>query len=253
MIWNDHLVARLVRGGTPLREGGGIASVLDLPVIPIMTATLARPITIALVEDNAGFLATLTGLLEQVEGFSVVGAHASGGEALAMLPGTRPDIVLMDLRLPDLPGATCIVRLRRQLPDTRILALTAHGNDEMIFDALRAGANGYLLKRAPLPELVEAIRAVRAGAAPMSAEIARRVVESFHCQPAPSGAVDKLTVREEEVLRCLVRGLTDKDISSELAISPETVRSHIKRIFEKFHARSRSEVIAKYLGTHAPR
>jgi DNA-binding NarL/FixJ family response regulator len=176
-----------------------------------------------------------------------VGVCSNGEEALRDIPALAPDVVLMDIFLPRLSGIECTTRLKEQLPRTQIVMLTAIDDDEMVFLALEAGADGYLLKRTRPAELRAALLDVLRGGAPMSSEIARRVIESFR-KPAKvrEGSVG-LTAREEEVLVLLSRGYSNKEIADQLQLSVDTVRSHLKHIYEKMHVRSRTEAVARFL------
>ncbi|MCW5559209.1 MAG: response regulator transcription factor, partial [Verrucomicrobiae bacterium] len=169
--------------------------------------------------------------------------------ALAALPAQRPAVVLMDLNLPGISGVECTARLKSAVPGVQILVLTAYGETDLIFDALRAGASGYLLKRTAPAELLAAVKEVVSGGAPMSPEIARKVVESFRrSSPVPRGE-DELTPREREVLSLLSGGLTDKEIADRIHVSYETVRSHMKHIYDKLHVHSRTEAVVRFLSS----
>jgi len=180
-----------------------------------------------------------------------VGAFAKGTDALESLPTLSPDVIVMDVNLPDLSGVECVARLAPQLPGTQIIMLTVYQDPETIFQALAAGAHGYLVKPVMPEKLLEAIREIRAGGVPMSRTIARKVIEVFR-RPVPppvlSMAVEDATlgVREQEILRLLVAGLSYKEIAGELSIKVSTVGTYVQRIYEKLHVRSRREIIARY-------
>jgi DNA-binding NarL/FixJ family response regulator len=204
-------------------------------------------IRIALVEDHPSYRETLTSLLNSSPGLSCVAACPNARTALDLLPSTQPDVILMDLHLPGENGLECIRSLRQHVPHARILMLTIEEHSTLVFAALRAGASGYLLKSADPSHLLDAIHDAHAGGAPMSATIARLVVESFH-QPSPNGSeLADLTQREAEVLAQLARGWTSKEIADALALSPHTILTHIRHIYEKLHVRSRTGAVTKWL------
>jgi DNA-binding NarL/FixJ family response regulator len=213
-------------------------------------------VKVAIVEDNRGLRASWERIINAAPGYSCVGAFPSAELALRQLPAVLPDVVLMDIHLPDLSGIECVRRLRETLPQIRILMLTVYADSENIFRALQAGASGYLLKRTTPSELFEAIQQVLHGGAPMSGEVARKVIETFRQQPGPRspGPNPELTPREHEVLEQLAQGYSDKEIASRLKVSFDTVRSHLKHIYEKLHVRSRTEAAMKYaeLGQPSP-
>lgn len=205
------------------------------------------PIDIAIVEDNAQYRATLARIIERESGFRCVGQFGSAEEALAELPKIRPDVVLMDINLPGMSGVECVRVLKQKLPDTQIVMLTVYEDTDNIFNALAAGATGYLLKRSTKTEIIEAIRDVYNGGSPMTAHIARKVVQSFQQPAGQSAPVEELSPREKEVLDLLAKGHLYKEISDKLGVSYETVRTYIRRIYEKLHVRTRTEAVAKYL------
>lgn len=207
------------------------------------------PILIALVEDHAELRSTWMQVFDRAPGFRCVGAFASGEEALSAIPPLRPSVVLMDLNLPGISGVECTARLKAAVPQTQILVLTAYGETELIFDALQAGATGYLLKRTRPADLLQAVREVVNGGAPMSPEIARKVVESFRRISPVSRGENDLTPREREVLTLLSSGLTDKEIAQRVNVGYETVRSHMKHIYDKLHVHSRTEAVVKFLAS----
>jgi len=172
----------------------------------------------------------------------------SAEEALRQVPKLEPDVVLMDIHLPNLSGIECTARLKQLLPKTPVIMLTVYADPERIFKALQAGANGYLLKRTPPPKLLEAIKDVLSGGAPMTGEIARQVVESFKPSKTAKDAAVSLTRREQEILEALSQGYSNKEIASRLNVSFDTVRTHLRHIYEKVHVNSRSGAVAWYLG-----
>ena len=173
--------------------------------------------------------------------------YATGEEALRELPRVAPDVVLMDLNLPGLSGIECTLELKKLRPSAQVLMLTIEDDSERVFAALRAGAAGYLLKAAPPGEILEGIQLVARGGSPMSAVIARRVVESFHGQGGPSAAKDSLTAREIEVLDRIARGRRIKEVAAELGVSVTTVQTYLRRIYEKLQVHSQAEAVAKFL------
>ncbi|HEX4263425.1 MAG TPA: response regulator transcription factor [Verrucomicrobiae bacterium] len=204
-------------------------------------------VTVGIVEDDALLRKSLTKLVAYAKGMQCLAGCATGEEALQKLPQLRPQVVLMDLNLPQMPGTECIRRLKALLPETQVIVLTVYEDSEHIFQALKAGASGYLLKRAEPDEVLEAIRNAREGGAPMSSQIAYRVVRSFH-EPVPKGLdTTALTEREKEILTLLSQGFANKELADKLQISVPTVRTHLRHIYEKLHVRSRSEAIVKYL------
>lgn len=204
-------------------------------------------ISVAIVEDNAGLRQSLALLLERSPGFGCAGVFADAEETLARLPKLGADVVLMDINLPGLSGIECTRRLRGLLPGTRVIIITVYRDNDNIFNALRAGAFGYLLKRATPEEILQAIADVHQGGAPMSSEVARKVVEAFQpAAPSDGEAGGGLSAREREVLERLAKGLPDKEIATGLNISLPTVRYHLKHIYEKLHVRTRLEAALKH-------
>jgi DNA-binding NarL/FixJ family response regulator len=208
------------------------------------------PATVAIVEDNDQLRATLARLLNRADGFQCLGHYPDAETALAALPAAPPDVVLVDINLPGMNGVEFVRRLKQAAPQVLAVMLTAYEDTENIFNALAAGAAGYLLKRAPRSELLEAIREVRRGGSPMTTHIARKVVQSFQkTSPAPQagGGGDTLSTREQEVLDLLSQGFLYKEIADKLGISYETVHTYIRRIYEKLQVRTRTEAVAKFL------
>lgn len=208
--------------------------------------TKEAPITVAIVEDKAALRQDLADLINSRKGLRCTGAFATGEEALAALPKAPPDVVLMDINLPGMSGIDCTRELKARLPKTEIVMLTMFEDAEKIFAALRAGASGYLLKRAAIAELPEAIEQAHSGGSPMTPQIARHVVQFFQTQP--SFAAEDLTDRERDLLSLLARGKQYKEIADQLGISVDTVRSHIRRVYRKLHVHSRTEAAVKFLG-----
>jgi DNA-binding NarL/FixJ family response regulator len=207
--------------------------------------------TVAIVEDNAGIGNNLRKIVEATPDLQCVGVWKSGEEALNKVPAFRPNVVLMDINLPGISGIEATARLKREIPELLVIMVTVYRDHEQIFDALKAGACGYLLKRSAPAEVRKAIAEVREGGAPMSAEIARRVVEAFHQKAPPAAAPPSealhLSKRETEILDLLAQGLANKEIADRLQLSIETVRVHLRRIYDKLHVRSRTEAAMKYV------
>jgi DNA-binding NarL/FixJ family response regulator len=200
--------------------------------------------TVAIVEDDNDFRATLARYLDEAPGYRCVCACSTSEEALQKIPRLLPDVVLMDIHLPNLSGLECTRRLKELCPSVQILILTVYEDNERIFGALKAGAGGYLLKRADPAEVLHAIQDVKQGGAPMTSQIARRVVLSFREAPPK---VDALSRREEEILQHLSRGYSTKEIADRLSVSVNTVRTHLQHIYDKLHVRSRTEAVVKFL------
>jgi len=210
----------------------------------------AKPVVkVVLVEDKQEVRESWTTLINSMPGLSCVQSCVSGEIALRVIPALKPDVVLMDIFLPRMSGIDCAAELKALMPKTPILMLTAVEDHELVFMALRAGADGYLLKHTKPDDLQAAISDVLAGGAPMTSEIARCVVQSFRAaKPRPNLDV-QLSAREEEVLMLLSKGYANKEIAGHLGISAQTVGSHIKHIYEKMHVRSRAAAVARYMGS----
>ena len=205
------------------------------------------PIRVAVVEDDRMVREVLEILLNGSPGFTCVASYGNGEDALNGLPSLNPDVVLMDINLPGISGIECIVRLRELGVPSLFIMLTIFEDSDAVFQSLSAGASGYLLKQTPPAKLLEAIQEVHVGGSPMSREIARKVIQSFQMPPANRMAESGLTKREEEILLCLIKGLLYKEIADQMCIGIETVRTHLRHIYEKLQVRTRSEAIVKYL------
>lgn len=205
-------------------------------------------IAITIVEDQNEMRESLAEWLGNAPGLRCVGAHATAEEALRRIPGENPDVVLMDINLTGMNGIECVSRLKERLPQTQVLMLTTYDDGDLIFDSLRAGANGYLLKNMPREELVQALQQVQAGGAPMSLQIARKVINYFHQSGKPSQNLRQLTGRESEILKLLAKGYLYKEIADRLGVSMSTVRTHISAVYEKLHVHSRTEAVMKLAG-----
>lgn len=204
-------------------------------------------IAIAIVEDQREMRESLAEWLGAAPGLRCVGAHATAEEALRLIPHENPDVVLMDINLTGMNGIQCVARLKERVPEMQVLMLTTYDDGDLIFDSLRAGANGYLLKNMPREELVHALQQVQAGGAPMSLQIARKVISYFHQSEKPSSEVKQLSGRETEILKLLSKGYLYKEIADRLGISMSTVRTHITAVYEKLHVHSRTEAAMKLM------
>ena len=207
-------------------------------------------INVGSVEDDVKARENWAKILDAHPRLKCVAVCASGEEALKSLPECRPDVVLMDINLPGMTGIRCTALLKERLPGTLILMVTSFSNNDYIFEALQAGASGYLLKSKSSEEVVSSILDVMEGGAPMTGQIARRVIEVFR-KPAPKGVVDaELTGRENEILQWIAKGLSNKEIALKIDTSVYTVRKHVEHIYEKLHVHCRTEAAAKFLKTN---
>ncbi len=207
----------------------------------------AMPITVAIVEDDAPLRASLSGILQRAANCRCVGAFASAEDALREIPGLSPQVVLMDINLPGMDGVQCVRRLAELLSRVQILMLTVHDDPDSIFESLSAGASGYLLKPVRAAELLAAIKDVYAGGAPMTSNIARKVVQSFKRAGSEADDGKQLSPRERDVLDYLVKGYSYKETADQMGISYSTVHTHIEHIYQKLHVQSRAQAVAKYL------
>jgi DNA-binding NarL/FixJ family response regulator len=205
-------------------------------------------IKISLVEDNPKMREGFASLLDETPGMRCVGAHGTGEIAVEKIPLELPDVALVDINLPGMDGIECVAKLKTQLPKLQILMLTRYEQSDLIFNSIRAGASGYLLKNTPPTELIQAIEQVHAGGAPMSMQIARKVIDHFRQIQQPASEVDELTPREQEILQLLAKGCYYKEISDQLHITYNTVRTHLQHIYEKLHVQSRTGAVLKFLG-----
>ena len=209
--------------------------------------TPTRQATVAIVEDDALVRASLAQLINDAPGYSCACLCSTAEEALKQIPFVVPDVALMDIQLPGASGIECTRKLKQALPGLQILMLTVYEDNERIFNALQAGASGYLLKRAEPEEILQAVGEVKTGGAPMSSQIARRVVESFR-KPLPGSDADvALSAREQEILSLLTKGYSNKEIAVQIHISVPTVCTHLQHIYQKLHVRGRTEAVAKAL------
>ena len=210
-------------------------------------------ISVSIVEDDAQVRASLARLIDSSPGFRCVSQHGSAENALSEIPKINSQVVLMDINLPGINGVECVRRLKPQMPATQVIMLTVYQNTEHIFNALAAGATGYMLKQTPPAELLSAIRDVQGGGSPMSGHIARKIVQSFQQAGKDSVEAQSLSPREAEVLALLAKGFLYKEIAEEMKVTYATVHTHIRHIYEKLHVRSRTEAVAKHLGHNRPR
>lgn len=205
------------------------------------------PITVSIVEDNDQLRGTLVRVINRAEGFKCLSNYGSAEAALEGLPQDKPEVVLMDINLPGINGVECVRQLKQRGLAPQVVMLTVYEDTENIFNALAAGASGYLLKRTKAEELLEAIREVHAGGSPMTTHIARKVIQSFQKSGPSTSPAENLSQREQEVLECLSQGFLYKEIAEKLGISYETVHTYIRRIYEKLQVRTRTEAVAKFL------
>jgi DNA-binding NarL/FixJ family response regulator len=211
-----------------------------------------KPIRVALVEDQPNVRESWTKLINSFSDFSCVCACGTGEEALRRIPQESPDVVLMDIFLPRMSGIECTFRLKELLPETQIVILTAMDDQELVFLALEAGADGYLLKRTKPSDLRTALVDVTGGGAPMTSQIARRVIESFRQKAKAPDEAARLSVREEQILVLLSQGYSNKQIADKLELSIDTVCSHLKHVYTKLHVSSRTEAVVRYMAAKNP-
>jgi len=205
-----------------------------------------KPVTVAIVEDNNELRARFIEMVKGEPKLQCLGAFPDAEQALAKLPELYPAVVLMDIKLPGMSGVECVARLTEVLPETQAIMITVYDDSDSVFESLSAGACGYLLKPVQSSQLIEAIEEVRAGGAPMSMSIARRVVQTIK-KPSPAAGDDaRLWPREEKILELLAKGFLKKEIGEQLGISYWTVQTHVGRIYKKLHVHSRSQAVAKY-------
>ena len=212
-----------------------------------MSAANRDPIQVAVIEDTPALGKLVRRIVDSMDGIQTFGVWENAEDGLKAIDKGPPDVVLMDISLPGMDGITATAKLKEKHPDVEVIMLTVYDDNDKIFDALKAGASGYLLKQASPDELCRAIFDVNAGGAPMSAEIARLVVGAFH-RPASNKNTEafNLTKRETEIVQLVAKGLANKEVAADLTIGVETVRVHLKHIYEKLHVRSRTEAAMKY-------
>jgi DNA-binding NarL/FixJ family response regulator len=205
-------------------------------------------VKVSLVEDNQSVRQSLAEILDSTAGFRLGDACATGEEALQRLLKNPPDVVLMDINLPRLSGVQCVRELKRCLPMTQFIMLTIEDDSQRVFESLQAGATGYLIKNVPPERILAAVEEVHRGGSPMSSQIARMLVQTFHASETATERESNLTKRESEILRLLTKGYRSKEVAEELAIGVQTVHTHLRNIYEKLHVRSRAEAVARFLG-----
>jgi DNA-binding NarL/FixJ family response regulator len=211
-------------------------------------------ITVSIVEDDAQLRESISRFIDGAPGFTCAGSYSSGEDALDGILLKKPAVALMDINLPGMSGIECVRKLKERAPALQVIMLTVYENSDRIFEALAAGACGYLIKRTPPDKLLEAVREISAGGSPMSSNIARKVVQAF--QPssgAESKLVEHLAPREQQVLDLLSKGRAYKQIAGEMNLHMGTVRTYVRRIYEKLHVNCRTEAVVKYLNSNGPR
>jgi len=210
------------------------------------------PIKVAIVEDDEVVRESLAVLISGASGFMCLGAYARPLDAILAIPQDSPDVLLMDIQLPEISGIECVRRLKTMVPSVQVIMLTMYEDDQLVFDSLQAGAAGYLLKRTPHVQILAAIEDVHRGGSPMSSSIARKVVQlarQAQIVPVSAGAgLTRLSPREVQILEHLSKGFRYKEIAEVLSISVETVRTHLRRIYEKLQVSSRTEAVVRFLG-----
>ncbi|TAH00712.1 MAG: DNA-binding response regulator [Sphingobacteriales bacterium] len=214
-------------------------------------------ITVCIVDDNKDIRSALEQIVAMSDSYKLLGSFNSAEEAIEGIPGLQPNVVLMDINMGGMNGIECVRRLKPLYPDILYMMCTVYEEDEKIFEALAAGASGYILKKTPPARLLDAIKELNEGGAPMSSQIARKVVAAFQQKQLVAGGIsaahdddslDVLSNREKEILEYLSKGLLYKEIAASLFISPETVRKHVYHIYEKLHVNNRVEAVNKYFG-----
>ncbi|HEY0947496.1 MAG TPA: response regulator transcription factor [Opitutaceae bacterium] len=203
------------------------------------------PIKVALVEDNQTTRESLESIIEMTPGLECVCVCANGEEALRRAPRYQPDVVLMDIQLPNMSGVECTAQLKALLPSVQIIMVTVYQDPDRIFAALRVGACGYLLKRSTPEEIVAAIRDVQQGGVPMTGDIARKVIAQFREQSVASAEVESLSAREREVLELVSQGFSNKEIAARLCVTVEAIRWHLKNTYHKLHVNTRTQAALK--------
>jgi len=203
---------------------------------------------VSIVEDNPGTRESLTKMLERMPELEFLHAYATGEAALEGVVSAPPNVMLMDIRLPGMSGIECVARVKEKLPDVAVLMLTTYEESDLIFESLRAGAIGYLLKNMPPAELMNAVLQARTGGSPLSMRIARKIVNHFQQIESPESDLSQLTKREQEILSLLSKGFLYKEIADQLRISPNTVRVHLQNVYEKLRVHSRTQAVMRFLG-----
>jgi DNA-binding NarL/FixJ family response regulator len=218
-----------------------------------LTFASMRQISVCVVDDNRELRNALEEILSMSEGYKCIGTIGTAEDAVNQIPILKPDVVLMDINLgSEESGIDCVRVLKPRIPDTNFMMCTVYEEDEKIFEALSAGASGYILKKTDPTRMLEAIRELYEGGAPMSSQIARKVVAAFRQKQAQTNSdaeqLDMLSNREKEILEFLSKGLMYKEIASQLFLSPETVRKHVYHVYEKLHVNNRVAAVNKFYG-----
>jgi DNA-binding NarL/FixJ family response regulator len=208
---------------------------------------MPMPIKVAIVEDNERIREGLAALVDGSDGFVCSAVYETAEEALRHLPAYHPDVVLMDIQLPQMSGIECVAKLKENDAQVQVMMLTVYEDDDKVFKSIVAGATGYILKRTPPAELLEAIKELHEGGSPMSDQIARKVVQAFREMGKSSKETENLSDRELEILSYLAKGYQDKEIADKFFLSVKTVRTHLRNIYQKLHVRSRTEAVLMYL------
>ncbi len=206
-----------------------------------------NPIRVAIVDDDEGIRATLATLIRRAPSLRLAGGYPDAETALKEIPGNPPDVALMDINLPGINGVECVRQLKTILPNVQFLMLTVYEDSDSLFNSLKAGASGYMLKRTASARLIEAIQDVHAGGSPMTPQLARRVVQFFAKPAGDISPLSRLTPGEKEFLDQLAKGYAYKEIADRMNISIDTVRSYVRTVYEKLHVHSRTEAVVKYL------
>jgi DNA-binding NarL/FixJ family response regulator len=208
------------------------------------------PIKICIVEDNADMRESVAQALNEAPGVRCTSTYATAEAAVQDMPFQKPDVALVDINLPGMNGIECVAKLKKLLPQLQVLMLTLYEQSDMIFDSIRAGASGYLLKRSSSAELVQAVEQVHSGGVPMTPQIARKFIAHFQQIQKPSSDMEKLTFREQQVLALLAKGYLYKQIAEKLGITINTLRGYLRAIYDKLHVHSRTQATLRYLGRH---
>ncbi len=204
-------------------------------------------IRVGIVEDNKAIRESLALILNSSPGIRCCGAWSSAEEALCQLPRQAPDVVLMDINLPGASGIECVRQIKSTLPQVQAIMLTIEGDSKRVFESLKAGATGYLVKNLPPVQILEAIEEVHRGGSPMSSQIARLLVQQFQQDSRSDGEKLRLSPREEQVLALAAKGYRSKEIADALSISAQTVETHFRNLYEKLQVRSRAEAVARFV------
>lgn len=212
-----------------------------------MEQSIERDIRVCIVEDDSRVRDGLTMLIDGSPGYRVINGYPRGELAVKSLPDDRPDVVLMDIQMPGMTGIECVRQLKRLLPDLNVIMLTTYEDEDLLFESLRAGAVSYLLKRTPPTKILEAIADVHRGYSSLTGKMARLLVQFFQDTKQEADGIEKLSEREREILGRVAKGLRNKEIGAALSVSENTIRSHLRNIYEKLQVASRAEAVAKYM------